>query len=581
MKKFVALFLAIFLMASVVGCQPASQPEATSAPQVKEVSTEAPVDKANNTEPMPAAIATEPPLDIWAKYDPPIEVTSYKVSDANLKYPAGLDMNNNLWTQLYEEELGIKVNFLWSVPEEQMETKINISIASNDMPDISLVTQAQLKMLVENDMVYDLTDVYNTYASEVVNKIAENDKYMSLNGGTIDGKIYGLPQTLGNEGGVLLYIRTDWLENVGMEPPKTIDELVAIAEAFANNDPDQNGVKDTIGLALTSDFFAPAGGATGFFYGYHAFPTTMLNRDNGVVFGGVQPEVKAALGKLAEMYKNGTIDPEFATRDSSKVMEMVVSEKVGMFYGEDWVQFYWPFPSLRSKNPNADWRAFELPSVDGEPSKIAKGGPGVTTYYVVNKNFDHPEAVVKLANLSSKLLSQSSTEYTEDYHVKIYDDGEKYMTWQWQAVNNYGPGAFSGQQQIKEWWDNGKPDNYFDTYNPWVADMMDQMSKYMGLKEGSDNMWHWVTYIWMNPEDGAVPIVKKYFDEDRLEMAAYNGVATSTMVEKGATLEKLRDEVFTRIVMGQDSVDAFDKYAKDWLALGGEDILAEINEALK
>lgn len=580
MKQFVALLIAIILMASIVGCQPAPQPEPTSAPEVNEAPTEAPAAEATDTQPAPTATATEPPLDIWAKYDPPIELTSYLISNANLKYPAGMDMNDNLWTRLYEKELGIKVNFLWSVPDEQKETKININIASNDMPDISLVTQAQLKMMAENDMIYDMTELYNTYASDVVKKIAENDKFMSLNGGTIDGKIYGLPQTWGNEGGTLLYVRTDWLKNVGMEAPTTIAELEAVADAFVNMDPDKNGQKDTLGLSMTSNYFAGVGGSTGFFYGYHAYPNTMLNGSDGVMFGGVQPEVKDALAKLAEMYQNGTLDPEFATRDSSKIIELAVSEKLGLFYGEDYSQFLWPFASIRTKNPEADWRAIELPTVDGQPAKIAKGGSG-GIYYAVNKDCKNPEAVIKLYNLYTKLQAQISPAYEEDYHVKIFEDGEKYMTWQWAVVANPGPSAFNGANKIKEWWDNGKPDNYFETYNPWIADMIDQMSKFMGLKEGNDNQWHWATYIWMNPDDGAVPTVQKYFAEDRIVTAAYNGVATPTMVEKGSTLDKLRDEVFTRIIMGQDSVDAFDKYTQDWLALGGEDILAEINEALK
>ena len=39
-------------------------------------------------------------------------------------------------------------------------------------------------------------------------------------------------------------------------------------------------------------------------------------------------------------------------------------------------------------------------------------------------------------------------------------------------------------------------------------------------------------------------------------------------------------EVYTRIIMGE-SIDEFDKMVKDWYALGGEQITAEVNDWYK
>lgn len=55
---------------------------------------------------------------------------------------------------------------------------------------------------------------------------------------------------------------------------------------------------------------------------------------------------------------------------------------------------------------------------------------------------------------------------------------------------------------------------------------------------------------------------------------------TETMDSKWATLEKLEDETFLKILNGEASIDAFDEYVEQWNALGGSDILAEL-EALK
>src|SRR5690606_35611206 len=62
-----------------------------------------------------------------------------------------------------------------------------------------------------------------------------------------DGKSYGVPYS-GQANA--LFIRSDWLENLGLEAPTNWDELVEVATAFTEQDPDGNGIDDTYGLAV-------------------------------------------------------------------------------------------------------------------------------------------------------------------------------------------------------------------------------------------------------------------------------------------------------------------------------------------
>ena len=39
-------------------------------------------------------------------------------------------------------------------------------------------------------------------------------------------------------------LRKDWLDNVGMQVPKTLDDFYKVLKAFVNNDPDKNGKAD-------------------------------------------------------------------------------------------------------------------------------------------------------------------------------------------------------------------------------------------------------------------------------------------------------------------------------------------------
>lgn len=49
------------------------------------------------------------------------------------------------------------------------------------------------------------------------------------------------------------------------------------------------------------------------------------------------------------------------------------------------------------------------------------------------------------------------------------------------------------------------------------------------------------------------------------------------MTMYNATLDQLRLEMFTKIITGEDELDAFDTYVEQWKALGGDVITAEVN----
>ncbi|WP_321027584.1 hypothetical protein [Eisenbergiella sp.] len=56
------------------------------------------------------------------------------------------------------------------------------------------------------------------------------------------------------------------------------------------------------------------------------------------------------------------------------------------------------------------------------------------------------------------------------------------------------------------------------------------------------------------------------------------GAPTETMTEKLSTLETMRDEIYTKIIIGESSIDDFDTFVADFNKLGGDDMTAEVNE---
>lgn len=105
-----------------------------------------------------------------------------------------------------------------------------------------------------------------------------------------------------------------------MEIPTTIDELENVLVAVRDNDPDGDGAKDTYGLSNTS--LNAVFGAYGDipmkeFRGTGSQKLYYTMRDGKVVFACVQPEMKEALTKLQQWYKDGLIDPEFVTGENT------------------------------------------------------------------------------------------------------------------------------------------------------------------------------------------------------------------------------------------------------------------------
>lgn len=50
------------------------------------------------------------------------------------------------------------------------------------------------------------------------------------------------------------------------------------------------------------------------------------------------------------------------------------------------------------------------------------------------------------------------------------------------------------------------------------------------------------------------------------------------MITKQGELDKLRDNTFISMIMGETPIDEFDTFVEQWKAQGGEDITNEVNE---
>ena len=511
-----------------------------------------------------AATAFASEADPFGKYETPVQITTVKnLGSGALDFPAGDSIENNVWTRYYEEVLGIKIKFLWTTNEQQYSQKVNIAITSNELPDIMAVSNTQLKMMYENGQLMDLTELLPKYAAPYTTEILNSDGGAGLKSATFDGKLYAIPQvSAGLMSAKVLWVRTDWLDKLGLKLPETLDDFMAVADAFTNQDPDGNGVKDTYGLAFHKDLFGVGYACLeGFFNAYGAYPNIWVEKDGGLAYGSVQPETKTALGALRDMYTRGLIDPEFGVKDSNKVNEDVSASRFGMMFGDFWNAAW--INAVKVANPAFEWVPVAIPASNGVSAK-AQIPFGTSLYYAVSANCKNPEAVIKLLNLQLEKAYGATAEPTV---FSITPDG--YGPYAYTVISVEPPMKnFTAAQKVTAAIESGdtsalndEEKNYFD------------MSMLSLNGDPSNNNWH---QLKMFGPGGSLTVQKKYWDDGNIVRDAFYGASTQTMTEKLSTLQKQQLTDFTAIILGA-SLDDFDTFVTNWGKLGGTQMTEEVN----
>ena len=162
-----------------------------------------------------------------------VELTYMHKLNGTEKYVGSDDINNNVYTRCYQDELGITLKYTIAAAGDDYTQKLTMAIASNDLPDLMDLPPEEFSELANAGMLADITDAYDTYASDLLKETIEADGGVQLASAKVDGKLYGLPQLSAADGTCdLLWIRTDWLENLGLKAPSTMDELLEVARAF-------------------------------------------------------------------------------------------------------------------------------------------------------------------------------------------------------------------------------------------------------------------------------------------------------------------------------------------------------------
>ena len=217
----------------------------------------------------------------------------------------------------------LNINLIMKIVPESDVTKVNVAMASGDLPDI--VTGANgasaTNQWIKDGLLLPMNDYLPSNPN--LNNLLVTDYPWSA----VDGKYYGLPfVSLYKVSNQTISFRQDWLDKLGLKVPENLDEFYTTLKAFAENDPDGNQKKDTYGITSSG----AVGNFDFIFYAYGRPYADFALNDKGEVIPWFEHE-SFALGMqyLRKLWDEKLIDPEFMLNSKEKMEEKFYQSKAG------------------------------------------------------------------------------------------------------------------------------------------------------------------------------------------------------------------------------------------------------------
>ena len=519
----------------------------------------------------------------FSKYAETVTVHLGGSMNPNAKILDGMSYEDNAYTRFLKDDLNIEVVYDWIASSSDYDEKMNLCIGSGTIPEMMNVNATQYRALLKYDMIQPLDQYFEDYASDTLKGYVESGGDELQKCITNDkGEMMAIPAPSMMVGEMNeMWIRQDWLDNLGLEVPRTWDEMAAVAEAFVTQDPDGNGEDDTIGILgpgnsnHINDIGDNQFGLDPLFCSFQSYPQYWLQDEDGTVkYGSIQPETRVALEKIQKLYTDKLIDPEMLVRNNCQ--EAVLSGKVGIFFGPWWSGYTVGEATLAGE---ADWRAYFTPL--SEDGKYYTHMPDPTSkYVVVSKSCKNPEAAFKIISY----LVANEQQWTDDGITSSemscadfyplwngYDNADEIEV-STDTLEKYLAGEitmddvdFSQHKLLKsdmEAVTELKKEPYDDfSLDKWNLDSdlaKTNLPRLVSLLVGG------APYV----NDKYIPVYN-----------AYSG-QTETMQAKWANLKKMEEETFAKIIMGKADISEFDTFVENWKNQGGDQILKEINDEL-
>ncbi|WP_165452114.1 extracellular solute-binding protein [Paenibacillus thalictri] len=414
-------------------------------------------------------------------------------------------------------------------------TKLNLLAASGELPDYFNLDIPTMSRFADEGLIAPLDDLIKQ-APNAMSLFDPKD----LEALKYKGKLYALPvgyrpEPFNGPNTGTFIIRQDWLDNLGLKPPKTLDELHDVLVAFTKNDPDKNQANDTYGLGgIKPNNMDPNFGAI--FGAFGVIPSFWHERNGQLKQGMVLPETKEALTLLQKWYKEGIIDPESLVTERKQLEEKIINSKVGVFEGLTMdVDPKQPLGnSLRKVTPTAKFNFLTPPTGAKGLSGWPENPPAYNDIRAVSAKFKNPEALMKLINWSV------SDKPDGGFYLVTYGKENQHYTYD-KAKNRISQNVKSYSELYEQGYSN--PVRFLQVVDRrWTAD-----ETIVALESANKNLVR--NSFWKT-----VPAQFDYPD-----------------------LGKLWAEYYSKIISGTYSIDKWDEFVQKYYQQGGKIIEDQVN----
>ena len=548
-KKIGMAFLAAAVLLSFSSCKNQEKPQEEREAKTEDREWE----KAENTP--------------YGKYPELVTYTLGQMSGANnSNLPEGNTYEDNAYTRYLRKMLNIQNESVHMEREERYDEYVNILVKDHTLPDVLVVSDREtLHELVENDLVADLTDVYESCTSPRIKEMYDSYGGELLEGGMFDGRLMAIPETVIDHGPCLLWLRKDWMEELDLAEPKTLEEAFTIIEEFKKNRMGTEPGEEPIGLLCDTSLVGTT--STNYsvepvFDSFGAFPQRwIMDEYGGVVYGSVTGETKEALGYLNQLYERGILDTDFALRAQNNLRDIVVEGKCGAFFGLWWTPNN-PLMDTYDRDGTAEWEPYYL------TEDALNGSQRFTTfrdnkYVVVRKGYEHPEIVMKIISVLF--------DYTR-YEAKDADEVNSYFalnvdpTARPLVINvDYYEATYKVTENIRKAL-NGKIS--VNSLSAIEKSYYDACSNYLEGRNVTAEDWaaykSRISAVGLLIDGDYKPPIRKYLEDTDGEIP-----------EALKTLEK---NTFIQIIMGKKPLDYFDEFVELWYEQGGKELTEQVRE---
>jgi len=432
----------------------------------------------------------------------------------------------------FENHTGINLN-LEIIPHEEYPRKMRLVMASGDLPDLFNtygLYDPNFPEVIRSGIAVPLDDYLQEHGPNLLAAIP-GEVWDSVR---VDGNIYGVPEVLlpsPTRRGV--YIRKDWLDALGVETPRTVEEFINVLRLFRDMPSEEEIIPYTGREHLNW--------METFFGAYGLLPWGWDYRDGEFAPDIIQPEAKEALGVLRLMYQEGLLDREFLVNSGYMWEEKIVSGRVGMWeHIGSWLSTWQR--RVEENNPGAEVAIIPAPVGPCGHRGTGKYPPFLRVWFVTNTAAD-PSVAVRFFNWLVTVEGQRLVKYG-------YED-ETYV-WENEAI---------------VW----EPKN--DPEHTWRSVLFCMIN---------DGKMDWEYEIHKDPVNGVRFMeADKILAREGIPNPGYDFPVPKTLMERSelpVPHGSLYRRYIYKIILGMEPLEIHDRFVAEWLAAGGEKAIAEATE---